>query len=340
MIEGQWLDGARWHAALDALGPALTDVYFSPAYHELHERNGDGRACCFGVTDGDARLLVPGLRVALGAAAGSADLQSCNGYGGPLASPGADTAFLERAWASWREAARQDGIVAALFRLHPLLDNRRWLPADAVVRRERNTVFIDLAAGREAAWQSADARHRNMVSKARRAGATVTWGAEGAWDDFVALYRPAMARLGAASSLDFSDEYFSGLRTLDAEVAILADERGPAAGAIFLWSPRFGHYHLAARRTDAPNFATNLVLQAAIDRAADRGLAGVHLGGATTNDPDDSLFRFKRSIGGRLLDFEVALVVADEPAYRALIAERTARTGTAPTWLLGYRQPG
>lgn len=313
-----WLDADRWNHEV-----ARSDVYFSPAYHALHEANGDGRAVCF-ATDG---LLVPGMRIAINDTL--ADVQTCNGYGGPLA---IGDGSLAQAWNDWRETARADGIVAGFFRLHPLLGNRALLPADAVVRRERQTVFVDVAA-------PPDARHRNMINKARRSEAHVQWTQN--WDAFVALYRQSMERLGGSPSLNFSDAYFAGLRALPgAELAALVDEQGLVAAAVFLWGPQYAHYHLAARRPDAPNYAASFVLQAALERAAERNLVGMHLGGGTTAAPDDPLLRFKRSLGGQLLDFEVALVVADEPAFRELVVGRTQALGREPSWLLGYRQPG
>jgi hypothetical protein len=179
-----------------------------------------------------------------------------------------------------------------------------------------------------------------MVNRARRQGASAGWNRAGGWEDFVAAYGAAMERKGAAPMLRFSDGYFSSLRALaDAELVTIDDEAGLAAAAVMLWGPRFGHYHLAVRRPDAPNWAASFVLQAALERAHQRGLAGLHLGGGTTNDPADPLLRFKRSLGGRLLDFQVARVVADEAAFADLVAQRTALAGAAPTWLLGYRQP-
>ena len=341
MIEGHWLDGDAWTTALSELGPDCADVYFSPQYHALHLHEADVQLRCFEARDGDARLLVPGVRTPLPAPDESrADLQSCNGYGGPLAHPGADPRFLDAAWSAWKQAARADGIVAALFRLHPLVENQRWLPPDGVIRRERNTVYVDLDQGLEAAWQKSESRHRNMVSRARRDGCTVTWSASDGWAAFIALYRAAMERLNAPASLRFSDGYFAALQRYDAtELATFSDDHGLASAAVFLWGPQHGHYHLSARRADAPNYATNFVLQAAIERAAERGLRGLHVGGGTTNDAGDPLLRFKRSVGGRLLDFHVALVVSDEEEYRDLVTRRAARGGGTPTWLLGYRQP-
>jgi hypothetical protein len=49
--------------------------------------------------------------------------------------------------------------------------------------------------------------------------------------------------------------------------------------------------------------------------------------------------KFKQSLGGRLLDFKVALVVADDEAYQKLCSAWARETGAEPQWLLGYRQP-
>jgi len=338
LIEEAALDERAWASALDGFGDGLRDVYFTPDYHALHRANGDGEPSCDWFQRGAARLLVPGLRTAIPGGRGF-DLQTCNGYGGPIAA-GDDRAFLDEAWARWRSGAAARGVVAALFRLHPLADNARFLPSDARVIDDRSTVFVELAAGVDAAFAAADSRHRNMVSKARRAGVVAAWSAPGAWPDFERLYGEAMQRLAAPPSLRFGSAYFAALQKNDwAELATIADERGLCAAAVFLWGPRWAHYHLSARRGDAPNYATNVLLQAALERAAERRLAGLHLGGGTTTSPDDPLLRFKRSLGGRLLQYRVALVVADAAAYAALVADWTRVAGRAPSWLLGYRQP-
>src|SRR5262249_7231196 len=136
------IDEERWEHLLRGMPEAHRDVYFMPAYHRLHRENGDGDPCCSAVVEGSRVLLVPGLQARIdgSAAPGRAPLralQTCNGYGGPLASPNADAAFLERAWSVWRRESRRAGLVAAFFRLHPLLDNARWLPPDARVILDR-----------------------------------------------------------------------------------------------------------------------------------------------------------------------------------------------------------
>jgi hypothetical protein len=178
-----------------------------------------------------------------------------------------------------------------------------------------------------------------MVNRSRREGARVVFGADH-FPAFSALYEQAMARLNATETLRFGAEYFERLRALPfAELAVLTDSSGLTAGGIFLWGPRFGHYHLAARRPDAPNWAANAILHAALERAAELGLEGLHLGGGTTRADDDPLLRFKASLGGERKQFSVARLIIDPARFGQLTADWTQKTGRAPEWLLGYRQP-
>ena len=74
--------------------------------------------------------------------------------------------FIERAWDEWRRHCRRQGIVAAFFRLHPLLQNEQFLPSDARVLSERQTVYVDLAGGAERIWAKSKPQYRNKVNKA------------------------------------------------------------------------------------------------------------------------------------------------------------------------------
>jgi hypothetical protein len=334
MFSAGTADDPMWAGALAALPPPLADVYFTPAYHHLHDDA--AQAACWVVEGEGARLLVPGMRAAI--AAGGSDLQTPNGYGGPLFD--GDPTALEPAWAAWRAAAIREGVVAAFFRLHPLLENHRFLPADATVVDDRETVYIDLTNGPEAVLDSADTRFRNMASKARRTGVEVRWNQADDWVLFEAMYGSAMDRLGASAALRFPPRYFAALRTLpEAELATVAGPDGLEAAAVFLNGSRWSHYHLSARSERAENHLMSAIFDRAIHRLAARGQAGIHLGGGTTPSPDDRLLRFKRSFSPRLLRFSVARVIADVDAFQRLQDAWRASTGHSPGWLLGYRQP-
>src|SRR5262245_57220687 len=97
-MQAAWVSDASWAAELARLPAELRDIYFTPAYHHLHSED----AGCVVVSDGNARLIVPGLLHPISEQTGIADLQTCNGYGGPLVAGAADADWLARAWDSWR----------------------------------------------------------------------------------------------------------------------------------------------------------------------------------------------------------------------------------------------
>jgi hypothetical protein len=339
MLSQKELRSEEWQKQLSQLPAASRDIYFTPEYHALHVANGDGEASCATVSNGSQTLIVPGLRTPI-PPTNAFDLQTCNGYGGPLASPGVSRDFLEHAWTHWRKRSADRGLVAAFFRLHPLVNNDRWLPSDAQVIHDRHTVFIDLADGPDAVWPKANSKHRNMVSKGRRDGCEVRWDEEKGWEQFEDLYAAAMTRMDAPNSLHFSRAYFRQLRSLSGvELAWIGTSEILKAAAVFLNGPMWCHYHLAVRLQGTENHLMNCILQSALERAARRGLKGMHLGGGRTTSHDDSLLRFKRALGGRILDFKVALVVADRELYRCYCDQWVRKVGSKPNWLLGYRQP-
>jgi hypothetical protein len=335
-----------WRDGIAEFPADCRDIYFTPEYHDLQVRNGDGTGYCVAVSEGARRLLIPGLRIPIAEREGATrakryyDIQSCNGYGGPIASGDTTSEFLELAWEKWRNLSIKEGIVAAFFRLHPLLDNARWLPADARVVLDRQTVAVDISDGLQAAWQRADSRHRNMVNKGKREGVRVSWEDPRGWEDFESLYKDSMERLESPASLRFSRAYFAALREVPGvTLACIRAGTELVAGSVFMFGPVWGHYHLSARRAGANNCLTNCMLQAALERAATAGLKSLHLGGGRTCSSEDGLLRFKKSLGTELLDFKVALVVANEDIYEAMCSTWTEKTDAKPRWLLGYRQP-
>ncbi|MGA2066651.1 MAG: GNAT family N-acetyltransferase [Thermoguttaceae bacterium] len=339
-------DAAAWNSVLAGCLAPYRDVYFLPEYHHLHEANGDGEALGTVVQNGDGTLLVPGIRMSIPPAPGTGcdhplwDLQTCNGYGGPLASPSAAPDFLEWAWNEWRTECRRLGIVAGFFRLHPLLGNERFLPRDAVVVRDRQTVFLDFSRGWDILWKNAKSQYRNMVNKGLREGIEVCWNEPEAWEGLEEIYGRSMQRVDASQALRFSREYFAALRQLSgAELAGVQRQGRLVAVSVFLSGPLWCHYHLAARDPEAGNHLHSAILQSAIQRGCARGLRGMHLGGGRTAAPDDGLLRFKTSTGGDFRDFKVALVVADREKYDGLCNAWRQRAGCRPSWLLGYRQP-
>jgi hypothetical protein len=339
-------DARAWSADLDAFGP-LADVYFLHPYVEAWSFHVGGEARCAVAADGPCRLVVPYLMCRLPDAYGPGfDVQGAYGYGGPLAAGPDD--FIARAWAAIEAAWAEQGALAAFFRLHPLLapDQRAWVGPGWAIVDDRATVSIDLAGGPVRAFAApSSANHRNMVARATRLGLEVTRSTltDARARAFAALYADTMTRLGAGDEYRFDLGYFEALAAgLGDRLELFSAERGDGtteAMALAMWGPRWGHYHLSARRDGGENCATNLLLARIADVAYELGLERVHLGGGRTPSADDSLLRFKERVATGRHVFQTARRVIRPEAYRAAMRRWEIENGAPASWFLGYRQP-
>lgn len=329
-------DAAEWHRLLEALPPALKDVYFWPEYVALHRFIEESRALLFAYESDDGAcwmypfLLQPiaGMKEQDGAPATMwFDIETPYGYGGPLANT--DRAeFLAEAHAAFSAWCREQRVVAEFIRLHPLLRNERWLDSEIEVIYDRETISLDLTNfnALDPAALPFDKMARYMLRRAERSGVRVERRDPRAdFDKFVALYRETMRRINADEYYFFDEHYFRGLRELVAEsgwlLAATLDEEW-AAAALFLKGTGYLHYHLSATRAE-PRLpgATNLLLYTAAQMgSASESLTTLHLGGGTTSLPDDSLLKFKRSMGNQAHAFHIGRRVHHPTMYAAVRA--------------------
>lgn len=258
------------------------------------------------------------------------DLQSAYGYGGPVASCD-DSAFRADAWRACEQACRERNIVVEFVRLHPLAS---WQAYPGTVVLDRQTVVIDM---RSEDWRTSyEIRCRTAIRKAMKAGVEVVeYPLQDIADRFAAYYRNGMQRIGATPFYLFSDKYFQamsevpGLRLL----ACVLDGEWLAAG-LFLNGGDCIEYHLSATSERGRQLsATNLLIDAAAQRASDQGLSMVYLGGGADAAPDNALLRFKASFSPLRLTYCYGYAIHDPACYSML---RT-RAGYEGSRVLFYR---
>ena len=251
---------------------------------------------------------------------GLRDIETVYGYAGPLATSG-ENAFLEVAWAGYGDWCRAGGVVCEFMRFNPWLENHRIAPPATHVWRDRQTVAIDLGAGKQGLWRDYASVHRNSLRKALKSGIVCRREASGdGMRDFVAIYRQAMCHVGAEPCYAFDDRYFRAL--IDGgrcDLFMVYRGAEPIAGALFLVYGSMMHYHLAGSKPAYRELAPNNLL---IHEAACRGIAlrcrWLHLGGGRTPVPEDSLFRFKARFSPHRRDLHLGKRIVDAQAYSDL----------------------
>ena len=233
------------------------------------------------------------------------DVVTPYGYGGPTA---------DGFWDAYEEWARERGVVTTFVRFHPLLGNQRG--ASIHVEPLAPTVAWRLDPERDLR-AGMHFKHRNKVTKAENAGATVAQ--HDGLGEFVPLYEDTMRRLDADPFYLFEPAYWERLAELPLARFDASIDGEVVASALCLATPPFLHYHLSGT-TDAGRStgASTLVLLEAARWAQANGYERFHLGGGL-GGRQDSLHHFKaRFDPDGLVDAAVGKAIHDEARYREL----------------------
>lgn len=292
---------SSWDHLLEQMPGHLWDVYMREGYITLHENRSDTAQCFFYKESGETFLL-PHVLVESKDCPAKYAARSTYGYGGPL-STSDDGQFIAAACASFAESMKVSGVGSVNLRFHPILENQKLVSEDWIVTANRRTAGIDLAQAPESLLAQMHQNHRNVVRKAERLGLQFVWDSRlERIADFIPLYAATMSRLDAEDAYRYPDTYFHALREklgADVNLALVLHGDTVISGALFLRHGEVSHYHLSgtdieSRTTGAGTF---LLYKSALELQRN-GSTLLHVGGGTTPDADDSLFRFKRRFGG------------------------------------------
>ena len=322
-------DRKKWQEALELVPKKLRDVYFHPDYVTMNSLEEGDSPILFLYCDQGFAWLYPFIlrrleRVGSEHISGIwFDIETAYGYGGPLANTD-DRKFLYDAHKAFSRWCNDTGVVAEFLRLHPLIHNERWLPAEVKCLAERETFSISLEMLAEGCLPF-NPKTRNKIRRALREGVATEIRSESEeFEYFEELYITAMDRLGAAEDYYFSREYFRALFALTRAGGWLmtAEYSGEwLAGSVFLTGATGMHYHLSATASGVriPG-TTNLLLYQAGIRGLDQGLQWLHLGGGISTDGSDPLAIFKRSMATHSHTFYIGKRLHDPHQYASVCA--------------------
>lgn len=333
------------------------DFYHLPGYHALAERRGEGEALLLAYRDAGCTIALPLLVRPASAIAGlddldsgEADATSVYGYAGPIAShrpiPGP---VREGFHAALRETLLKLRVATVFSRLHPLLPQAELLAGLGETIQRGKTVSIDLTQPIEAqrsAYRSNLRRDiRLLVGKG---GSCVADPGNARLHVFAAVYREAMARLGAEEGYFFDDAYFeqlAGALGESMQLFVCLFEGRVIAGGVFTARNGIAQVHLTACLDEFVKMSPQkLLYDAGSIWARERGCSALHLGGGV-GSREDSLFHFKLGFSRVTHDFFTWQWVVDPAAAEAL-ASRRARwmefnqlVPTARDFFPAYRVP-
>ena len=319
----------EWAATLSRL---RHDVYHLPDYVDFAARRQvSGEPLAFVAEQGGNLMMVPLIvrpvpPELLEDATPLFDATGPLGYPGPILAleSGRESGdFVDQAVRAFGETLRENMIVAAFIRLHPLLtpSDSRLTSAGAVVEHGSSTA-IDLSRSLEQLWSDTNRGHRSRINKARRLGYVARVDDE--WTQFaglVHLYQETMVRLDARPFWHLSADYFADLRaSLGDRLFLLVVERDGelASAALFTEVDGIVEYHLSgsaqAFLRDSPS---KLLIDFARGWARDRGNRILHLAGSLR--PDDSLAQFKAGFSPLTFPVRSWRLITDPIAYGRIV---------------------
>ncbi|MCM4079199.1 GNAT family N-acetyltransferase [Paractinoplanes hotanensis] len=319
----------------EALHRTRHDTYHLPGYVTLDAALCSGTPAAFWYSDGSRHLLLPLiLREIPGT--GLRDALSPYGYPGPIsdAMPG-DRDFWERACAAMLETLRDEGIVTAFVRMHPLLPAPLPLLARfGTMVHHGETVSMDLTVSLDEMWKQTRSDHRNHINRARRDGTEVVFDDWDRLDEWVAVYHDNMRRVGASDYYFFSREHLAAVHDVMGDrmhLAVALEDGEVVGGNTFFEHHGIATGYVSSTRRAPRRYADELLYDEVRRWCKARGDTVFHLGGGKGGE-QDSLFSYKAGFSPRRHLFHTWRVVSDRMAYEDLVSAAGRDTGASGTF--------
>lgn len=295
-----------WNECLDKIGNV--DIHYYPQYLAPFELHGDGAARLFYY---ESQLGTAYMAYHLRDLADIAilanqipqhqiyDIITPYGYGGMQINSNYDR-FVNEVYEAFDEYCRAQGIIFEFVRFHPIYENYLACRDKYHIYRERKTICMELLHGSDAVWAGLTDKNRNMIRKAIKNGVIIKSGPISEYiDDFKRVYYQTMQRNDAGRYYYFNECFFSlciELQEFCSRIFVAEYHEKIVSASIVLFKNQMMHYHLSGTETGAMQVApNNLILWEAAKWGCENSFEVFHLGGGSTTEDSDSLYRFKSS---------------------------------------------
>jgi len=242
------------------------------------------------------------------------DIESAYGYGGVVSST-TDECFLSDAFKEYKRWAVGEGVLLEFFRIHPLLGSQR--NSFEQISFNRSVVCINL---QKDFFSNYSSRKRTYLRKEKNKD-TKLFASKTNISDFIELYRKTMLRLGADQKYYFSRMYFEKMLMCENANIWFLTYSGVLSAAVLIFAhPSSGivEYHLGGYLQNGQDRPIELLLHLVAERYAESGYSKFYIGGGRSEQPDDSLLRFKKSFSKETLDFNIGFSIFDSAKYELI----------------------
>lgn len=253
------------------------------------------------------------------------DITTPYGYGGPIVIDKKDESLYQAYISAFHNHCIDNDIVAEFVRFHPLLNNADEFKQYTDITYVRDVLITDLYSIDDSVLNAFSSSCRKIIRRQVRDGLTFNiFEKPKDLDVFKDIYLETMNHNKAKKFYYFDDEYFDRLiNHLQNNMIMIVVEKDNVAIAcsLCLFTDRFLHIHLSGTKQDYLTISPAYILRyAAIQWAKDNRQQYVHHGGGRSNDPNDSLYMFKKRFSNvSPVPFYISKIVHDKKKYDLLV---------------------
>lgn len=312
----------------------MVDIYFEPNYGKLYENIENGKSIVYTFEHEYGKIQHMFIKREIPYLVNDNkyfDIVTPYGYGGPI--------FLEKTEEKIQELVNlfednfeeyciKNNIVSEFVRFHPVLENHQYYEAMYDIIPIRKTVGTNLEIFEDPFQKEFSKSCRKNTRRALRNG--VSYNITEKPDDiknFLEIYYSTMNRNSAQDFYYFDESYFEKTLKFFKNNILLVEamykEKTIAMGFYFVYGD-YIHTHLSGTLSKYMKLSPAYVLRYALTQwGKERGYTMIHHGGGTTNDPDDSLYKFKKQFGVHTdFQFYIGKRIWNHDVYNELCKKR------------------
>jgi hypothetical protein len=324
------------------------DIYFTPEYCRVYEKNKEGMAYLFVFKEGEHFICYPYMMRKIRdlplphvkqVEGDLYEIFTPYGYGGPITNVSDEQErkqVFNRFSQVFGQYCKEQHIVSEFVRFHPVIKNHGdYLAVEPTPIR--NTVVMDLT--NPDIMSSLTTNCRNRVRYAQKNGLTVYQEDPNDLETFIKLYYETMDKNNAETYYYFSMDFFNNLVQLlekdQISLFVVKHQEKVIASAYFLHYNDYVTYHLTGSIKEYLKYSPyNLLISYAANCFREQGYKSLHLGGGYKGN--DDLFRFKNTFSKQPpLDFYIGRKIHCYESYQLLIKDLNVADNYFPL----YRHP-
>lgn len=309
----------------------MLDIYFDDSYGKLYEEIEHGEAVVYTFESQYGTIRHSFIKREIPLKVNNQayyDIVTPYGYGGPII---IETIDEKKLVAEFEEEfniyCKDNRIVSEFIRFHPMLNNAEKVDEVYNISHIRNTVGTNLKDFEDPFQSEFSKSCRKNVRKALKKD--VDYKITESPNDiksFLNIYYSTMDRNKAEDYYYFDESYFNTCLEIFKENILIVEaiykEKTIAMGFYFIYN-NYIHTHLSGTLSEYLHLSPAYVLRYALTVwGKDNGYEYIHHGGGTSNDPEDSLYKFKKQFGKHTeFEFYIGKRIWNKNIYNQLCKE-------------------